>query len=119
MRIGGVCNSFSEIRILHFEHSRRECSKCKMRISLNELQTPPIRMAYLVSRYPAISHTFILREVAALRERNFEICVASINEPDRPLERLTEAERAEAGTTFYLKRAGAVGALVANLDAFL
>ena len=90
-----------------------------MRTSLNELQTPPIRMAYLVSRYPAISHTFILREVAALRERNFEICVASINEPDRPLERLTEAERAEAGTTFYLKRAGAVGALVANLDAFL
>ena len=26
-----------------------------------------LRIAYLISRYPAISHTFILREVTALR----------------------------------------------------
>ncbi len=64
------------------------------------------RIAYLVSRYPAISHTFILREVLALRQRGFEIYTASINSPDRRSEALTEDERREAATTFYIKSAG-------------
>ena len=42
-----------------------------------------IRIAYLVSEYPGISHTFILREVRRLRALNFDIRVASINAPDR------------------------------------
>lgn len=77
-----------------------------------------VRVAYLVSRYPAISHTFILREVLALRARGFEIAVASINDPDRPDAGLTEQERTEAASTYYVKRhgvAGALGALVATL----
>jgi glycosyltransferase involved in cell wall biosynthesis len=77
-----------------------------------------VRVAYLVSRYPAISHTFILREVLALRARGFEIAVASINDPDRPDAGLTGEERAEAASTYYVKRhgvAGALGALVATL----
>lgn len=41
------------------------------------------RLGYLVSRYPGISHTFILREVLELRRQGFEIEVASINPPDR------------------------------------
>ncbi len=64
------------------------------------------RLAYLVSRYPAVSHTFILREVIALRRKGFEIRVASINPPDRPPEGMTAEERAEADATFYVKRAG-------------
>lgn len=85
-----------------------------------------VRLAYLVSRYPAISHTFILREVLALREAGFEIAVASINDPDRPDAGLTGQERAEAASTYYVKRhgvAGAAGALLATLatrpDGFL
>lgn len=37
-----------------------------------------LRCAYLVSRYPAITHTFILTEIRALREQGAEIHTASI-----------------------------------------
>jgi len=73
------------------------------------------RIAYLVSRYPAISHTFILREVRSLRRRGFEIHTASINRPDRPASQLTAEERAEAETTYYIKSAGAPAVAVAVL----
>ncbi len=77
-------------------------------------QLKPARLAYLVSQYPAVSHTFILREVLRLRELGFEIEVASINAPDRPLERLTAAEQVEAERTYYVKRHGAAGAWAAK-----
>ncbi|MDG4554665.1 MAG: glycosyltransferase [Candidatus Competibacter sp.] len=76
---------------------------------------PPVRLAYLVSRYPAVSHTFILREVLRLRELGFEIAVASINPPDQPPEKLTAAERAEMERTYYVKRHGLPGAVTAKL----
>jgi glycosyltransferase involved in cell wall biosynthesis len=72
------------------------------------------RLGYLVSKYPSVSHTFILREVAALRARGFAIDVASINDPT-PYAEMTEQERAEAARTFYVKQAGAAGALRAGL----
>ncbi len=37
-----------------------------------------LRCAYLVSRYPAITHTFILSEIRALREQGAEIHTASV-----------------------------------------
>jgi len=73
---------------------------------------PQLRIGYLVSKYPAVSHTFILREAAALRERGIAIDVASINDPP-PRNELTEIERSEADRTFYVKRQGAIGALKA------
>jgi colanic acid/amylovoran biosynthesis glycosyltransferase len=72
--------------------------------------TDPIRLAYLVSEYPAVSHTFILREIQQLRARDFDLKIASINQPARARDRMTEAERAEAAQTFYVKSAG-VGAI--------
>ena len=68
-----------------------------------------LRVGYLVSRYPDVSHTFILREVMALRARGMTIAVASINAPNA----LTEVERLEAEKTFYVKKAGAKGAFKA------
>lgn len=73
-----------------------------------------IRLAYLVSRYPAVSHTFILREVCTLRQLGFDIQVASINAADRPTAELTADECAEAANTFYVKPAGIIGALTAH-----
>jgi len=73
-------------------------------------------MAYLVSRYPSISHTFILREVLALRALGFTIEVASINEPDRAGEALTDEERSEAGRTYYVKGENPAGAVLAHLS---
>ncbi len=72
-------------------------------------QDRPIKIGYLVSRYPAISHTFILREVLALRARGIQIEVASINDPPAR-ETLTAEEMVEADRTFYVKRLGAAGA---------
>ncbi len=72
-----------------------------------------LRLGYLVSRYPAISHTFILREVLELRRLGIAIDVASINRLDRPVNQLTEEERTEAARTFYVKQEGIRGALSA------
>jgi glycosyltransferase involved in cell wall biosynthesis len=74
-----------------------------------------VRLAYLVSRYPAVSHTFILREVLQLRERGFDIQVASINSPDRNTDSMIADERQEAERTYYVKRHGIVGAVAAQL----
>jgi colanic acid/amylovoran biosynthesis glycosyltransferase len=74
-------------------------------------------LAYLVSEYPRISHTFILREVRRLRELGFAIRTASINNPDRPFEKLTALEREETRATFFVKPAGLGGALPAHLAA--
>jgi len=74
------------------------------------------RLAYLVSQYPAVSHTFILREVRGLRALGFDVRVASVNSPDRPDEHLTTEEREEAARTFFVKRAGAARVLRAHLS---
>lgn len=73
-----------------------------------------IRMAYLVSAYPALSHTFILREVLGLKARGIDIVTASINPDARPMERLTADERSERELTYVLKSHGLVGGLKAH-----
>jgi colanic acid/amylovoran biosynthesis glycosyltransferase len=75
-----------------------------------------VRLAYLVSEYPAISHTFILREVRRLRALGFEIFPASINSPRQAVAEMTAADRDEARRTFYIKSAGASAALRAHLE---
>lgn len=52
-------------------------------------------IAYLVSRYPAVSHTFVRREVVALRRRGLEIQTFSLRETpgDQILSPEDEAER--------------------------
>jgi colanic acid/amylovoran biosynthesis glycosyltransferase len=76
---------------------------------------PTVPLGYLVSRYPAISHTFILREIEHLRSLGHQIHTASINAPDRSLDRMDAAERAEAEQTYCVKRHGAIGAASALL----
>lgn len=74
----------------------------------------PPALAYLVSQYPAASHTFILREVRRLRALGLRIEVASINDPDRESARLAEEEREEAAATYYVKSDGPRGAARAH-----
>lgn len=62
-----------------------------------------VPVAYLLSRYPAISHTFLLEEVLGLRARGLHIETASINPPDRSLSDLPPREAEEARRTFYLQ----------------
>ena len=59
-------------------------------------------LAYLVSRYPAISHTFILREISRLRLLGHRIHTASINAPDRSIDDMDPVERGEALATYFV-----------------
>lgn len=64
-----------------------------------------MKLGYLVSQYPAVNHTYLLREIRGLRSLGFDITVISIAPPDRPPERLTPEERAEAALTRTVKTA--------------
>ena len=77
-------------------------------------ETRARRIGYLVSRYPAVSHTFILREVEALRGQGFVIETASINPPDQAPATMPERERRAAASTYCVKRHGISGALAAH-----
>lgn len=70
------------------------------------VDTATLRCAYLVSRYPSTTHTFVLREVAALRERGVEVRTASVRRWPRP-ESFGPDERAEAARTHVIVPAGA------------
>lgn len=68
------------------------------------MSTEPLRVAYLVSQYPAISHSFIEREVHGLRERGVEVHTFSIRACP-PDEQRSEQMRADAASTTLLKDA--------------
>jgi colanic acid/amylovoran biosynthesis glycosyltransferase len=74
-----------------------------------------MKLGYLVSQYPALSHTFVLHEVRALRRRGVEVRVVSVRRCDRPLSALNAAEAEEAASTFSVMGAGVFHALLANL----
>jgi len=74
-----------------------------------------MKLGYLVSQYPALTHTFVLREVRALRSCGVEVCVASVRKCDRPVARLSADEAEEAMRTFSVLGAGHLHALLANL----
>lgn len=64
----------------------------------------PLRVAYLTGEYPVVSHTFILREVEALRASGVEVETCSIRCPG-PEHVRGPAERHAAATTFYVLNA--------------
>lgn len=66
-----------------------------------------------------LSMIFVIREVLELKRQGFRIEVASINDPDRTIDRLTEIERGEAQLTYYVKADGGSGALRAHWNALL
>jgi colanic acid/amylovoran biosynthesis glycosyltransferase len=57
------------------------------------------RLAYLVSHYPTAGHTFVLREIVGLRALGLDVTVVAIRGADRPPDRMTAIERAEAART--------------------
>src|SRR5688500_8383995 len=61
------------------------------------------RLAYLTSQYPAASHTFIRREIEALRQQGWSIDTFSVRPPGSD-ETVSEADRSEADQTFYILR---------------
>ncbi len=100
---------------LHTQISSAPPSRLERRTHV-ESHWPPetvhgMKLAYLLSQYPALSHTFLFREVTGLRERGFDIRLCSINEPDRSRSSLPRDEAAEVDQTFYVKRTGGFSAM--------
>lgn len=71
------------------------------------------RVAFLTSQYPAASHTFIRREVEALRELGWSIDTFSVRRPGAD-EEVSDADKAEADGTFYLLKQSVGAFLVAH-----
>lgn len=59
-------------------------------------------LGYLCSEFPALSHTFISREIDILEQEGFRIYTASIN-PVKDLEKMEEGDKRRAQTTYYVK----------------
>ena len=72
-----------------------------------------VRLAYLTSQYPAASHTFIRREVEALRELGWAIDTFSVRPPGGG-EAASDADRGEEGRTFYILEQSAGSFLAAH-----
>lgn len=70
------------------------------------MSAQPHPIAYLISQYPAVSHTFIQREIEALSDSGFRIHVASINDPD-------STSKGAAEDVFYVKKEGMLAAFLA------
>jgi colanic acid/amylovoran biosynthesis glycosyltransferase len=60
------------------------------------------RIGYLCSEFPALSHTFISREISVLESEGFEILTVSVN-PTRDLEKMGKDDRAYAARTYCIK----------------
>ena len=73
------------------------------------------RIAYLVSQYPAVNHTYILREIRELRRLGWDIHVASIRPDTRPTSQVTAEEREELSHTWCVTTQGLSGAVRAHL----
>ena len=77
-----------------------------------------MRIAYLVSQYPAPSHTFIRRELEALRARGLSVDTFSVRKP-APRERTSQADQRSYEETFYLLPPPPLRLLVAHATAAL
>lgn len=78
------------------------------------MQDPPLpmpsppRIAYLTALYPAVSHTFILREVEGLRALGLDVETVSVRHPGSEHLR-GDAEQSAARDTFYILKAARQG----------
>jgi len=77
-----------------------------------------IKIAYLASEYPAISHTFIFREILSLREMGFDVKTSSIRRSEN-LDKMTEKEKRDASETLYIKNSSLHKVVLAHFAVFV
>ena len=73
------------------------------------------KIGYLVSKYPAVSHTFILREVHALRDLGLDVETATVRRPAAH-ELLSSIDRQEDEATFSLLPASPLRVMKVHLE---
>src|ERR1700730_1043425 len=73
--------------------------------------TPPMHIAYLINRYPKISHSFIRREIQALERRGINVMRIALRGWN---DQLVDADDArERESTRYVLQAGALPLMLA------
>lgn len=78
-------------------------------------RTEPLRVAYLVNQYPAVSHTFIRREIEALERQRVVVQRIALRGWDATL--VDQSDRDEQVRTKYVLAGGAAGLLGALSEA--
>ena len=72
-----------------------------------------MRIAYLVNHYPAVSHSFIRREILSLERQGIEVLRISLRGWDDA--QPSEEDRLESARTNYVLKAGLIPLLVGFL----
>ena len=67
-----------------------------------------MKLAYLLSEYPTLGHTYLLREVRQLRSEGWDIQTISVRRPGPRPSPLSEAEAEELQATWYIVSSGAL-----------
>jgi glycosyltransferase involved in cell wall biosynthesis len=75
-----------------------------------------MRIAYLVTEYPATSHTFIRREVTALRARGISVATFSVRRP-APVTVSSTRDRASLEETWYILPPNVISLATAHFSA--
>jgi glycosyltransferase involved in cell wall biosynthesis len=78
-----------------------------------------MKLAYLLSEYPTLGHTYLLREIRQLRALGWDIQTISIRRPSNTAASLSPAEAEELGSTWYIVGSGLFAYLVSNAVTFL
>jgi colanic acid/amylovoran biosynthesis glycosyltransferase len=73
-------------------------------------------LAYLIGQYPAVSHTFILREVTQPRSLGRDIQTASVDSAEEGGRGLTDVESREVARTLYVKKRGILNVLLDHMS---
>lgn len=76
-------------------------------------------LLYLIGQFPAINHGYLLAEIRHLRKLGFDLRVASVSAPDRPLDSLSPVESEEAALAYYVKSVPPSKAACLILNEFL
>jgi colanic acid/amylovoran biosynthesis glycosyltransferase len=74
-----------------------------------------MKIAYLLSEYPTLGHTYLLREVRCLRELGWDLQTISIRRPGPRPSPLSAAEQEEANSTWYILGSGPMAFVRAHL----
>lgn len=78
-----------------------------------------MKLAYLLSEYPTLGHTYLLREVRQLRASGWDIQTVSVRRPGPAPAPPSAAENEEVRSTWYVVGSGAMGHIAAHTATLL
>jgi len=78
-----------------------------------------MKLAYLLSEYPTLGHTYLLREIRQLRALGWDIQTISIRRPRNTASSLSPAEAEELSSTWYIVDSGPFAYLESHIATFL